>query len=144
MRDDYFADAKSFKPERWLGPDAGELDKKLGKFLERSPGMSRNKVRLPLSFSFETNGPDSNSEISALHTRSCSKASTTCFVPSSFRSTRLLQTIWSSMIVIAWRFLDIRESRSEVPQIRYPGEVPCSAGKRFDSLTSTFTFAHVT
>jgi hypothetical protein len=32
MSEQYFVDAKSFKPERWLGPDSAELEKRLVSF----------------------------------------------------------------------------------------------------------------
>jgi cytochrome P450 len=38
MSEQYFTDAKSFKPERWLGPDSGELEKNLVSFSRGSRG----------------------------------------------------------------------------------------------------------
>jgi cytochrome P450 len=36
MSEQYFTDAKSFKPERWLTPDSGELEKRLVSFSKGS------------------------------------------------------------------------------------------------------------
>ena len=38
MSEQYFEDAKSFKPDRWLGPDSGELEKRLVSFSRGSRG----------------------------------------------------------------------------------------------------------